>query len=59
MTTELFILKKEVKILNEQLYEQYKRTKELKEQVNYLKEKLSATEAKLEEISERKLNESY
>jgi hypothetical protein len=59
MTTELLILKKEVKILNEQLYKQYKRTKELKEQVNYLKEKLSATEAKLEEISERKLNESY
>jgi len=59
MTTELLILKKEVEILNEQLYKQYKRTKELKEQVNYLKEKLSATEAKLEEISERKLNESY
>jgi|DEB0MinimDraft_10_1074344.scaffolds.fasta_scaffold939955_1 uncharacterized coiled-coil protein SlyX len=59
MTTELLILKKEVRILNEQLYKQYKRTKELKEQVNYLKEKLSATEAKLEEISERKLNESY
>lgn len=58
MTTELLILKKEVRILNEQLYKQYKRTKELKEQVNYLKEKLSATEAKLEEISERKLNES-
>jgi hypothetical protein len=59
MTAELLILKKEVRILNEQLYKQYKRTKELKEQVNYLKEKLSATEAKLEEISERKLNESY
>jgi len=59
MTTELLILKKEVRILNEQLYKQYKRTKELKEQVNYLKEKLSSTEAKLEEISERKLNESY
>jgi len=59
MTTELLILKKEVRILNEQLYKQYKKTKELKEQVNYLKEKLSATEAKLEEISERKLNESY
>jgi hypothetical protein len=59
MTTELLILKKEVRILNEQLYKQYKRTKELKEQINYLKEKLSATEAKLEEISERKLNESY
>lgn len=59
MTTELLILKKEVRILNEQLYKQYKKTKELKEQVNYLKEKLSSTEAKLEEISERKLNESY
>ena len=56
MTTEVFILKKEVKILNEQLYKQYKRTKELKEQVNYLKDKLSAAEAKLEEFSERKLN---
>ena len=45
MTTEIFALKKEVKILNEQLYEQYKRTKELKEQVDYLKDKLSAAEA--------------
>tara|TARA_Y100000004_G_scaffold73491_1_gene82559 strand:- start:487 stop:663 length:177 start_codon:yes stop_codon:yes gene_type:complete len=56
MTTEVFILKKEVKILNEQLYKQYKRTKELKEQVDYLKDKLSVAEAKLEEFSERKLN---
>ncbi len=59
MTTEVLVLKKEVKILNEQLYKQYKRTKELKEQVDYLKDKLSVAEAKLEEISERKLNESY
>ncbi len=59
MTTEVLVLRKEVKILNEQLYKQYKRTKELKEQVDYLKEKLSVAEAKLEEISERKLNESY
>lgn len=58
MTTEILVLKKEVKILNEQLYEQYKRTKELKEQVDYLKDKLSEAEAKLEEFSERKLNES-
>ena len=58
MTTEVFILKKEVAILNEQLYEQYKRTKELKEQVDYLKEKLYIAEAKLEELSERKLNEN-
>ena len=56
MTTEILVLKKEVKILNEQLYKQYKRTKELKEQVDYLKDKLSASEAKLEEFSERKLN---
>ncbi len=56
MTTEVFILKKEVNILNEQLYKQYKRAKELKEQVDYLKDKLSAAEAKLEEFSERKLN---
>jgi hypothetical protein len=59
MTTEVLVLRKEVKILNEQLYKQYKRTKELKEQVDYLKDKLSVAEAKLEEISERKLNESY
>ena len=56
MTTEVFILKKEVTILNEQLYKQYKRTTELREQVDYLKEKLSTAEAKLEEFSERKLN---
>ena len=56
MTTEVLVLKKEIKILNQQLYKQYKRTKELKEQVDYLKDKLSVAEAKLEEFSERKLN---
>ncbi len=56
MTAEVLVLKKEIKILNQQLYKQYKRTKELKEQVDYLKDKLSAAEAKLEEFSERKLN---
>jgi uncharacterized coiled-coil protein SlyX len=56
VTAEVLVLKKEIKILNQQLYKQYKRTKELKEQVDYLKDKLSAAEAKLEEFSERKLN---
>lgn len=59
MTTELDLARNEIKELNEQLYTEYKKVKELREQVDYLKEKLSATEAKLEEISERKLNESY
>ena len=58
MTTELDLAKNEIKELNEQLYTEYKKVKELREQVNYLKEKLSSTEAKLEELSERKLNES-
>jgi peptidoglycan hydrolase CwlO-like protein len=58
MTTELDLARNEIKELNEQLYTEYKKVKELREQVDYLKEKLSATEAKLEELSERKLNES-
>lgn len=57
MTTELDLARNEIKELNEQLYTEYKKVKELREQVNYLKEKLSSTEAKLEELSERKLNE--
>lgn len=56
MTTELDLARNEIKELNEQLYTEYKKVKELREQVNYLKEKLSSTEAKLEEFSERKLN---
>lgn len=47
MTTELDLARNEIKELNEQLYTEYKKVKELREQVDYLKEKLSATEAKL------------
>ena len=37
--TELEIAKKEITELNKQLYTEYKKVKELIEQVNYLKEK--------------------
>ena len=56
MTTELDLARNEIKELNEQLYTEYKKVIRLRVQVAYLKEKLSATEAKLEEFSERKLN---
>tara|TARA_R100000781_G_scaffold114825_2_gene87107 strand:- start:319 stop:492 length:174 start_codon:yes stop_codon:yes gene_type:complete len=56
--TELDLAKKEITELNTQLYTEYKKVKELIEQVNYLKEKLSATEVELEQLSERKLNAS-
>ena len=56
--TELNLAKKEIAELNKQLYTGYKKVKELTEQVYYLKEKLSMTEAELEQLSERKLNES-
>jgi len=55
---ELDLAQKEITELNKQLYTEYKRVKELIEQVNYLKEKLSATEVELEQLSERKLNAS-
>ena len=55
---ELNLAKKEISELNEQLYTEYKKVKELIEQVNYLKEKLSTAEVELEQLSERKLNAS-
>jgi len=56
--TQLEIAKKEITELNKQLYTEYKKVKELIEQVNYLKEKLSTAEVELEQLSERKLNAS-
>lgn len=56
--TELEIAKKEITELNKQLYTEYKKVKQLIEQVNYLKEKLSTAEVELEQLSERKLNAS-
>ena len=56
--TEAYLLKKEVRTLNEQLYNEYKKVKNLTEQVNYLKEKLFMAEAELETLYQRKLNEN-
>ena len=56
--TQLEIAKKQITELNKQLYTEYKKVKQLIEQVNYLKEKLSTTEVELEQLSERKLNAS-
>tara|TARA_S200002703_G_scaffold20626_1_gene16935 strand:+ start:944 stop:1120 length:177 start_codon:yes stop_codon:yes gene_type:complete len=58
MTTEIDLARNEIKELNKQLYTEYKKVKVLKEQVDYLKEKLSITEVELEKLSERKLNAS-
>jgi hypothetical protein len=56
--TELDLAKKEISELSTQLYIEYKKVKELTEQVNYLKEKLSTSQVELEQLSERKLNAS-
>tara|TARA_R100000664_G_scaffold28095_1_gene39138 strand:- start:612 stop:785 length:174 start_codon:yes stop_codon:yes gene_type:complete len=56
--TEVSLLKREVRTLNEQLYNEYKKVKNLTEQVNYLKEKLFMVEAELETLYQRKLNEN-
>tara|TARA_R100001369_G_scaffold46737_3_gene73117 strand:- start:16250 stop:16426 length:177 start_codon:yes stop_codon:yes gene_type:complete len=57
MTRELFLAKKEITELTKMLYTEYKKVKELMEQVNYLKNRLSVVEVNLETLSERKLNE--
>mgnify|MGYP003633367976 CR=1 FL=1 len=58
MVSQLSIAKKEITELTRMLYTEYKKVKDLNEQVHYLKSKLSTYENKLETISERKLNES-
>ena len=58
MVSQLSIAKKEITELTRMLYTEYKKVKDLNEQVHYLKNKLSTYENKLETISERKLNES-
>ena len=58
LNCHLSLAKKEISELNKQLYDQYKKVKDLTEQVNYLKEKLFLTEAELETLYERKLNAS-
>jgi|TARA_R110000787_G_scaffold699_1_gene2531 hypothetical protein len=57
MTRELFLAKKEITELTRMLYTEYKKVKDLNEQVYYLKSKLTTYEDNLETISERKLNE--
>jgi len=58
MTNQLSIAKKEITELTRMLYTEYKKVKDLNEQVCYLKSKLTSYEDNLETISERKLNES-
>jgi hypothetical protein len=57
MTRELFLAKKEITELTRMLYTEYKKVKDLNEQIYYLKSKLTSYEDNLETISERKLNE--
>jgi len=57
MTSQLSIAKKEITELTRMLYTEYKKVKDLNEQVYYLKSKLTTYEDNLETISERKLNE--
>tara|TARA_R110000803_G_scaffold174545_2_gene237155 strand:- start:36 stop:212 length:177 start_codon:yes stop_codon:yes gene_type:complete len=58
MTSQLSIAKKEITELTRMLYTEYKKVKDLNEQIYYLKSKLTSYEDNLETISERKLNES-
>ena len=57
MTSQLSIAKKEITELTRMLYTEYKKVKDLNEQIYYLKSKLTTYEDNLETISERKLNE--
>ena len=58
MVSQLSIAKKEITELTRMLYTEYKKVKDLNEQIYYLKSKLTSYEDNLETISERKLNES-
>jgi len=48
--------KREIKVLNNQLYAQYKRNKELIEKIVYLESKVSSLEDSLEDYVKEKLN---
>ena len=53
------LLKDQIKQMTDNTYSLYKRIMELKEENTYLKEKVNKLEDKLEQLSERKLNESW
>ena len=50
------LAKKEISTLTSQLYNEYKKVKQLTEEVKYLEGKLSRVEQELESISNRLLN---
>ena len=52
------LLKDQIKQMTDNTYSLYKRIMVLKEENTYLKEKVNKLEDKLEQLSERKLNES-
>jgi len=53
---EVILAKKEISTLTAQLYNEYKKVKQLTEEVKYLEGKLSRVEQELESISNRLLN---
>ena len=52
------LAKNEIKFLNTQLYNEYKKVKQLKQEVIYLEDKLADREQELEHISHKLLNKS-
>ena len=52
------LAKNEIKFLNTQLYNEYKKVKQLKQEVMYLEDKLADREQELEHISHKLLNKS-
>jgi len=52
------LAKNEIKFLNTQLYNEYKKVKQLRNEVMYLEDKISKREQELEQIVQKLLNKS-
>jgi len=55
---QIKLAKNEIKFLNTQLYSEYKKVKQLRNEVMYLEDKLADREQELEHISHKLLNKS-
>ena len=55
---QIKLAKNEIKFLNMQLYTEYKKVKQLRNEVIYLEDKISKREQELEQIAQKLLNKS-
>ena len=55
---QIKLAKNEIKFLNMQLYTEYKKVKQLRNEVMYLEDKISKREQELEQIAQKLLNKS-